>query len=134
MEHLKTKVVLFLGAGFSAQSGLLKTNQLMEKLLTTPEDSLEGGIEEFISDTIKKFWEKVFAGKPSLEDHFTQIDMAAQSGHTLGRNYDSTKLQAIRRLTIHRIFSWLKNPEAPFPNDVVCRVVKHEIARSVVES
>jgi hypothetical protein len=51
------------------------------------------------------------AGKqpPSLEDHFTQIDLAANSGHHLGPSYDPKRLRAVRRMTIHRIFTLLKS-------------------------
>jgi len=129
MESPKTKVVLLLGAGFSAPSDLLTTRKLSEKLLDTPVGSPGGGIEEFISATIKKFWEKVFGwmpgmANPSLEDHFTQIDMATKSGHNLGCDYDPTKLHAIRRLTIHRVLCWLKNPDSPFPADCVDQVLR----------
>jgi hypothetical protein len=116
VECSKTKVVLFLGAGFSVPSGYPCTAQLNKTLLDTPTDSRDIRIEEFISTTIGKFWEDVFAWrrgttKPSLEDHFTQIDMAVKSGHGLGPDYDSAKLRAIHKMTIHRIFSWLRKPK-----------------------
>ena len=121
MEAPKTKVVLFLGAGFSVQSGYPSTKQLNEKLLDMPADSRDVRIEKFISITIAKFWEKVFAWRrgmtqPSLEDHFTQIDMAMKSGHSLGPDYDSTKLHAVRKLTIHRILCLLRKPKG-LPDD-----------------
>jgi NAD-dependent SIR2 family protein deacetylase len=94
MENSKMKIVLFLGAGFSVQSGFPSAGKINEQLLATPTGSSEPSVEEFISETIRKFWGKVFAWKrgmkePSLEDHFTQIDMAAKSWHNLGPDYDS---------------------------------------------
>ena len=84
-----------------------------------PAGSPQPTVEEFISETISKFWGTVFAWKPamkepSLEDHFTQIDMAAKSYHSLGRDYDSRKLRAISRMTIHRLWSQIKRPDQPF--------------------
>jgi hypothetical protein len=127
MEGSKTKVVLFLGAGFSVPSGYLSTNQLNERLLDIPAERRDIRLEEFISATIGNFWEKVFAWRrgmtqPSLEDHFTQIDMAVKSGHSLGPDYDSTKLRAIHKITIHRILSLLRKPNG-LPEDAVYRVL-----------
>jgi len=124
MENSKTKIVLFLGAGFSVQSGFPSTGKLNEQLLATPAGSPEPSVEEFITETISKFWGRVFAWKrgmkePSFEDHFTQIDMAVKSFHNLGPDYDSRKLRAIRQMTIHRIWSQIKRPEVPFPDDCV---------------
>ena len=128
MENSRTKIVLFIGAGFSAQSGFPNTRELSEKLLATPAGTAEPSVEAFISEAIGKFWEGVFAWKPgmkepSLEDHFTQIDMAANSGHNLGTNYDSRKLRAIRRMTIHRLWSRIKRPDVAFADESVIRLV-----------
>lgn len=128
MENLKTKIVLFLGAGFSVQSGFPSTGTLNERLLAAPAGSPEPSVEEFISETISRFWGKVFAWKrgmkePSLEDHFTQIDMAAKSHHNFGPDYDSRKLRAIRRMTIHRLWSQIKRLDVPFADDCVVDLV-----------
>jgi hypothetical protein len=113
-EDLKAKVVLFLGSGFSAALDLPTTNQLSEKLLVTGESPEINQFEKFISTRIAEFWGNVFGWKlgmkpPTLEDHFTQIDMAANAGHHLGPQYSPRRLRAIRRMTIHRIFSLLKS-------------------------
>jgi hypothetical protein len=47
-----------------------------------------------------------------LEDHFTQLDMAANTGHQLGSVYLPKQLRAIRRWSIHRIFTLLKSQES----------------------
>lgn len=110
----KTKVVVFLGSGFSAALDLPTTDQLSERLLEyTGDIPAIKPLEQFISARICEFWTTVFSWRPgmrppTLEDHFTQIDMAANSGHHLGPIYGPSKLRAIRRMTIHRIFTLLK--------------------------
>jgi hypothetical protein len=42
-----------------------------------------------------------------LEDHFTVLDLAANTGRNIGPEYTPKKLRAIRRLSIHRIFQIL---------------------------
>ena len=116
------KLVLFLGSGFSAELGLPVTSKVQDKLLEVTANSPgEARREEFISNTISTFWKEVFGwtesrNRPSLEDHFTQIDLAANSGHYLGRIYGPKegqqyscpkKLRALRRMPIHRIFRLL---------------------------
>src|SRR5438552_17542502 len=90
----KKKVALFLGSGFSAELGLPTTRELRQKLVEsagalTPEEKQQ---EDFVTKTITQFWKCVFGWKPgapnpSLEDHFTQIDLAANTGHCLGLKY-----------------------------------------------
>ena len=124
----KTKLAVFLGSGFSAALGLPTTNQLSGKLLEPGGDNLETkAIEEFISTRISAFWENVFGWRPgmprpTLEDHFTQIDMAANSGHRLGPSFGPSELRATRRMTIHRIFSLLKT--LGFQADCVTKFLK----------
>lgn len=111
----KDGLVLFLGSGFSAAVGLPTTNQLSEKLLEMPARvSLRPEVESFITETIVKFWQTIFGwspGKrePTFEDHFTQIDLAANTGHQLGPSYSPKELRAIRRMTIHRVFTLLES-------------------------
>jgi hypothetical protein len=111
----KPKVVLFLGSGFSVPFGLPTTPTLGATLLDHVEDDrARVALESFISHNIRQFWETVFGWKvamptPTLEDHFTQIDLAANSGHHLGPIYSPKKLRAIRRMTIHRIFTCLRS-------------------------
>jgi hypothetical protein len=130
MENSKAKIILFLGAGFSVQSDFPSAVKINEQLLATPVGSPEPSVEEFISETIRKFWGKIFAWKqgmkePSLEDHFTQIDMATKSCHNLGPDYDFRKLRAIRQMTIHRIWSQISRPRVPFPHDCVVHLLRN---------
>ena len=109
----KPSLSLVLGSGFSKDAGLLTTADIPSKFLMTPSESvLPSTLEEEISDILKTFWKKVFGYEnggvtPSLEDHFTLLDLAANSGHHLGRYYNPKKLRAIRRMSIHRIFQIL---------------------------
>lgn len=110
----QNRLALFLGSGFSAALGLPVTSKLQDRLLDRPPayDALVTRREEFINKVIARFWTVVFGWKkssprPSLEDHFTEIDLAANSGHYLGQLYGPKKLRAIRRMTIHRVFKLL---------------------------
>lgn len=115
------KLLLFLGSGFSAELGLPTTQQLRDRLLETPGNDPEvQRREQFISKRIREFWQEVFGWNqgcptPSLEDHFTQIDLAANSGHHLGHLYSPRKLRAVRRMTIHRVLKLLDVRPAPSP-------------------
>lgn len=69
-------------------------------------------VEQEISKHLMKFWQQIFGyvdgkSRPSLEDHFTAIDLAANTGHHLGPSYSPRKLRAIRRFSIHRAFQIL---------------------------
>lgn len=111
----KPKLALILGSGFSREVGLPTTREIPERFLDLPKKNLppyflSSEVEEEISKILKKFWEDVFTYRvghetPSLEDHFTLIDLAANSGHHLGEYYNPKRLRAIRRMSIHRVFS-----------------------------
>ena len=109
----KPKLTLILGSGFSKEAGLPTTNDIPAMFLETPEKEkkeLPHGVGDEISKILKNFWEKVFNyyeknTLPSMEDHFTLLDLAANSGHHLGKYYNPRRLRAIRRMSIHRVFS-----------------------------
>jgi len=103
------KTVLFVGAGFSKASGIKSTKELEECFLNfslntvTPEP-----LQNQITEILKKYYRLVFGWEdvgqyPSLDDHFTTLDLTANSGHNIGE-YTPRKLRAIRRLSIHRVF------------------------------
>src|SRR5712671_3159051 len=114
----KDRLVLFLGSGFSAELGLPVTSKLQDQLLA-PVGIAPDVVrrEAFISSVLARFWRDTFGWSrarlpPSLEDHFTHIDLAANSGHYLGAGYGPKKLRALRRMTIHRVFKLLDiNPD-----------------------
>ncbi|HEY4949191.1 MAG TPA: hypothetical protein VIH88_02550 [Candidatus Acidoferrales bacterium] len=107
------KVALIVGAGFSTEANLPTTSEMGERFLQTPpKPILPGSVEDEINRQLQKFWESTFGYKhgrphPSLEDHFTLIDLAANSGHHIGPAYSPKKLGAIRRFSIHRAFQIL---------------------------
>jgi hypothetical protein len=133
------KLVLFLGSGFSAELGLPVTSKLQDKLLeASPGHPCEVPREAFISKTISTFWKEVFGWtksrkRPSLEDHFTQIDLAANSGHYLGLAYGPKRLRALRRMTIHRVFTLLDvEPNTSEHIDAAVRQLTTDFEASVV--
>lgn len=104
------------------------TSKVQDELLeVSPHRHGEAQREAFISQTISTFWQAVFGWnesrkRPSLEDHFTQIDLAANSGHYLGRTYGPKKLRALRRMTIHRVFTLIDvEPRIPPHIDALIR-------------
>src|SRR3990167_987753 len=111
---------LFTGAGFSNALGL-NTSTGLEKSFTnlgkteaTPNKKLQAAI----STELINFWKNVFGWtnncpiNPSLEDHFTLLDLSANAGHNLGM-YSPRQLRAIRRLSIHRVFDVLDQNYKP---------------------
>lgn len=111
---MKPNLTLITGSGFSAESGLPTTTKLAEQFLDTPNnDVLPRALDEKITTILEEFWRDVFGfasdnkQRPSLEDHFTVLDLAANSGHHLGPGYSPRKLRAIRRMSIHRILHLL---------------------------
>jgi hypothetical protein len=103
------KLALIVGAGLSAAAKIPTANQLARRFLGTARGA--GPVDDAITEALTKFWERVFGSnekrQPTLEEHFTVLDLAANSGHQLGRSYPPRKLRAIRRLSIHRTFQVL---------------------------
>lgn len=103
---------MIIGAGFSANAGLPTTQTVTESFLSLGESSsTPPATQAAISDILKEFWQDIFGydggATPSFEDHFTLVDLAANAGHSLGKNYTPAQLRAIRRLNIHRVFDIL---------------------------
>ena len=110
----KPKLALILGSGFSRAFGLPTAAELGTKLLQNPQNGvLAAAWEQRISDILLQFWQDIFGytegtTAPSLEDHFTMLDLSANSGHNLGPRYKPKVLRAIRRMSIHRVFQMLE--------------------------
>lgn len=89
------------------------TTELGRRFLDPPAASATPKfLQELITKHLRYFWANVFGyrpGKrePSFEDHFTLLDLAANSGHNLGPKYTPSALRAIRRISIHRVFDVL---------------------------
>jgi NAD-dependent SIR2 family protein deacetylase len=106
------QVALILGAGFSCEAGLPSTKTVVKSFLKSPQSDLDPRVEAEISLQLRKFWKYTFnyvgrGALPALEDHFTVLDLAANSGRNIGPEYTPRKLRAIRRLSIHRVFQIL---------------------------
>jgi hypothetical protein len=105
--------VLFVGAGFSREAGLPTTGEITKRFFSTKNSiSMSPELRERIDATLKSYWEIAFdyadgGLEPSLEDHFTMLDLSANAGHALGTELTPAKLRRIRRLSIHRIFEIL---------------------------
>lgn len=108
--------VLIAGAGLSKVADVPTTEELPRKFLSLPQTratTIE--LQNEISRHLTRFWRDVFgyeAGsthckEPSFEDHFTVLDLAANTGQQLGPWYSPKRLRAIRRLSIHRVFDVL---------------------------
>jgi hypothetical protein len=129
------KIALIVGAGFSTEASLPTTEELSRKFLEPPNTNHRGGlsmglqstIDRCISKELLKFWTTVFGhstdiDQPALEDHFTLIDLAANTGHQLGVHYSLRHLRAIRRFSIHRAFQVL---DSSFKySDVINRLLR----------
>jgi len=101
--------VLIAGAGLSAVAGLPTTKALTEGFLgLPPTNATPEPLQQSITAQLRRYWDKVFhyggGPAPSFEDHFTVLDLAANTGHYLGTEFSPKQLRAIRRLSIHRVF------------------------------
>jgi len=128
------EAVFVLGAGFSVPSGLPPTNEVNRQFLDPGGSS---GVETTISNYLSIFWQEIFGHMeggplPSLEDHFTALDLAANSGHNLGR-WTPAMLRALRRMSIHRVFEILNRSyrDSPEIEQLVKRIAESETARIV---
>lgn len=113
---------VILGAGFSHLAGLPLQSELSKLLVQddgTPfEREVTRAIRDFLVDV---FGFDQYDGNqplPALEDYFTCIDLAANTGHSLGLEYTPRRLRALRRFSIYRV---LKSLNLRFKE---CRVIQ----------
>jgi len=118
----KPKLVLIVGSGFSKEAGIPTTAELASQFLNRSDNGVvTETLENSISSILKRFWNDVFGyvdgdRRPSMEDHFTMIDLAANSGHHLSPYWSPKRLRAIRRMSIHRVFQILDKSIIPSPS------------------
>jgi hypothetical protein len=105
------EIVFVVGAGFSKYAGLPLQADFTEALVKTgqpksPSEPLVLYLRQFISRVFdhsaqakSKYW-------PSLEDLFTCIDMAANTGHHLGSADSPRDLRTARRILLSRVM-WM---------------------------
>lgn len=105
--------VYIVGAGFSMYAGLPLQAAFTEALLAPrseaahPMHPLIGHLGKFVHDAFDhnesakaRFW-------PNLEDVFTNIDLAANTGHHLGPNHAPSSLRTTRRVLLARMMYML---------------------------
>jgi len=109
---------IILGAGFSKSAGLPLASEMSQHMF---DSSFSGVLDMAISSNIRTFLATTFGWEPrdpipTFEDIFTMIDLAAASGHNLGRKSKPNILRALRRMLIFRIFSILDQRYADSPD------------------
>lgn len=108
--------LFIVGAGFSSNAGLPLASEFTKELLDV--ERLKGNsLSTILAKFVSHFVADVFGNGvlnnhndwPSLEDLFTIIDLTANTGHSLGRNYPASELRTVRRALIVRLMRMLSN-------------------------
>src|SRR4051812_23284497 len=97
------KTVFIVGAGFASYAGMPLQMDFTDALLSGRGEA--EGNSGMIVQHLRKFVNRAFDHKtsagaqfwPELEDIFTCIDLAANSGHNLGPKFSPSALRTIRR-------------------------------------
>ena len=102
--------VLIVGAGFSKNAGLPLVSDFTKELLNLrglrldgPNARLVAFIKDFVNTTFGEGAARTADQWPDLEDVFTLVDLAANSGHHLGPQYPAARLRLVRRTIIARM-------------------------------
>ncbi|HZH98777.1 MAG TPA: hypothetical protein VEX38_07375 [Fimbriimonadaceae bacterium] len=104
------------GAGFSYNAGLPLATGFTEALLAPPTPLKPNHANTILNAAIRRFVNDAFGAGgrvaprnwPPLEDLFTTIDLAANTGHHLGPRYSASLLRTIRRALIVRFMRMLR--------------------------
>ena len=115
MVHSSPRDVIVVGAGFSLYAGLPLQKDFTAAILSR-RGLARGGPSRRIVDHLTKFVRHAFglpkrapaSRWPELEDLFTNIDLAANTGHNLGADYLPSDLRTVRRALIARIIRMLR--------------------------
>ena len=105
--------VYIVGAGFSHYAGLPLQAGFTEALLEPRNDNnyplrpLLDRLGEFVHDAFDHNTSAKASFWPDLEDVFTNIDLAANSGHHLGETFPPSKLRTVRLILLARTISML---------------------------
>jgi hypothetical protein len=112
-HHMKRTNVYIVGAGFSHYSGLPLQKDFTEALLAPrgerahPMQSLIKYLGTFVHEAFDHGENAKAAFWPNLEDVFTNIDLAANTGHHLGAANPPSHLRTTRRVLLARMMSML---------------------------
>jgi hypothetical protein len=105
--------VYIVGAGFSMYAGLPLQENFTEALLAPrdvashPMHPLIAHLGEFVHDVFNHKRSAKAQYWPNLEDVFTNIDLAANTGHHLGRQHPPSELRTTRRVLLARMMGML---------------------------
>ncbi|KQR80522.1 hypothetical protein [Sphingomonas sp. Leaf343] len=106
--------VLIVGAGFSKNAGLPLVSDFTKELLNLRRLRLDGPngvlvrfIRQFVDTSFGEGAARTPDQWPDLEDLFTLVDLAANSGHHLGPAYPAARLRLVRRAIIARMIRML---------------------------
>jgi hypothetical protein len=111
----RVEYLYIVGAGFSRNAGLPLATEFTQKLLDIAGLRADGP-SAILVECMRSFVNDVFGdGRPirpedwpQLEDLFTTIDLAANTGHNLGCRYSASDLRTIRRALILRLMRMLR--------------------------
>lgn len=109
----KRATVYVVGAGFSMYAGLPLQLDFTEALLafrsdkTHPMQPLTAHLAKFIHDAFDHNESAKAKHWPNLEDVFTNIDLAANTGHHLGATHAPSQLRMARRVLLARMMYML---------------------------
>jgi hypothetical protein len=105
--------VYIVGAGFSKHAGLPLQKDFTEALLAPREDEDHPmqGLTRYLGKFVHHAFGHMESAKakfwPNLEDLFTNIDLAANTGHHLGPNFAPSDLRTTRRVLLARMMCML---------------------------
>lgn len=107
--------VFVAGAGASKAAGLPLTDAFIKKMLDVkglkeegPSARLVQFLTQFVDDVFGNGGHLPDEEWPSLEDAFTIVDMAANTGHHLGPKYSAAELRSVRRCFLLRMIRMIE--------------------------
>jgi hypothetical protein len=105
--------LFILGAGFSKNAGLPLQAEFTERLIFAGRDedptrAIVPYLRQFIAEAFGHLEKAKPDYWPDLEDIFTCIDLAANTGHNLGFTFPPSGLRKVRRALIARIIGMLR--------------------------
>jgi hypothetical protein len=122
MRKRRTNIYI-VGAGFSKYAGLPLQSDFTEALLASrsntahPMQPLVAHLGKFIHDAFDHNESAKAKHWPNLEDVFTNIDLAANTGHHLGATHAPTRLRMTRRVLLARMMYMLNERYLDAEND-----------------
>ena len=114
-EMMAKTNLLIVGAGFSSNAGLPLASQFTVELLKTaglnkngPSRAQVAFLRQFVDRTFGEGSRRSAKEWPELEDVLTIIDLSANSGHHLGKDYSASQLRTVRRAILVRMIRMLE--------------------------